>query len=113
MRPLKAPTGQWAVVVRGAGAKGNEGRMVRVFTAKPEAVSYAHRRQAEGRDTALFYSHTIPPWTLRELPPSALGMSDIGVTIDLDGESISPTPPARQRPAGDLDEGDDPHPARR
>lgn len=86
--------------------------MVRLFVARPEAVSYAHRRQAEGRDVALFYAHTIPPWTLRELPPRALGMSEVGGILDLDGASISPTPPARQRPAGDLDQGDDPHPAR-
>lgn len=113
MRPLKPPTGQWAVVVRGKGASGNERNDTRLFTSKHAAVKFARYRHLEGREAVLFYAHTIPLWEHRPIPPAALDMSAPARRIGSDGESISPTPPARQRPAGDLEAGDDPHPARR
>ena len=113
MRPLKAPTGPWAVVVRGKGAHGNERNDTRLFTSKPAAVKFARYRQLEGRDVSLFYARTIPPWTPRPLPPEELEKSESAGILGGDGVSDSPTPPARQRPAGDLELGDVPHPARR
>jgi len=83
--------------------------MVRLFTRKSSAIRYAQKRQVEGRDVALFYSHRIPLWERRD----CLEVSESSRRIGTDGENIDPTSPARQRPAEDLDHGDDPHPARR
>ena len=109
MKPLKPPTGQWAVVVRGKGAKGNQRNDVRLFTSKPAAVKFARYRQLEGRDAALFFSRTIPPWLLKPIPATSLEVSESAGILDPDGESSSPTSSVRQRPADELDEDDAPH----